>query len=78
MTANPEVRAVPRLLLTPEEAAQVPGIGRTKVYELILDRTLDSVKVDRRGGARQRPWWSSSRPCALPPRDLRVNPVTPP
>jgi len=46
--------------------------------EVGLDRTLESVKVDRRGGARQRPWWSSSRPCALPPRDLRVNPVPPP
>lgn len=45
MTANPEERTMPRLLLTPEEAAQVLGIGRTKVYELILDRTLESVKI---------------------------------
>lgn len=45
MTANPEERTMPKLLLTPEEAAQVLGIGRTKVYELILGQTLDSVKI---------------------------------
>ena len=34
-----------KLLLTPEEAAQVLGIGRTKVYELMLSDALESVKI---------------------------------
>ena len=34
-----------KLLLTPEEAAQVLGIGRTKVYELLLSNALESVKI---------------------------------
>ncbi len=37
--------AVAKLLLTPEEAAQVLGIGRTKVYELLLTNALESVKI---------------------------------
>lgn len=45
MTANPEEHTVPKLLLTAEEAADVLGIGRTKVYELILSRALESVKI---------------------------------
>ena len=36
---------VPRLLLTPEEVAHALGIGRTKVYELMLTNALDSVKI---------------------------------
>jgi excisionase family DNA binding protein len=44
---NPIVEEPPltRLLLTPEEAAQVLGIGRTKVYELMLSNALESVKI---------------------------------
>ncbi len=34
-----------RLLLRPEEAARVLGLGRTKVYELMGSGTLRSVKV---------------------------------
>lgn len=36
-----------KLLLTPEEAAQVLGLGRTKVYEheLMLSDALESVKI---------------------------------
>lgn len=34
-----------RLLLTPEEAAHALGIGRSKVYELMLTSALDSVKI---------------------------------
>lgn len=41
-----------KLLLTPEEAAELLGIGRTKVYELILSRALESVKI---GTARRIP-----------------------
>ena len=40
-----DIRPLERALLTPEEAARVLGIGRSKVYELILDRSLDSVKI---------------------------------
>ena len=34
-----------KLLLTPEEAAEVLGIGRSKVYELLAARQLASVKI---------------------------------
>lgn len=34
-----------RLLLRPEEAARVLGLGRTKVYELMSSGALRSVKV---------------------------------
>lgn len=34
-----------RLLLTPQQAAHALGIGRTKVYELILTNALASVKI---------------------------------
>jgi excisionase family DNA binding protein len=40
------------LLVRPEEAAQVLGIGRTKVYELIRSGALRSVRV---GGLRRVP-----------------------
>ena len=35
-----------KLLLTPEEAATVLSIGRSKVYELIRDGRLASVRID--------------------------------
>ena len=34
-----------KLLLTSDEAAQVLGIGRSKVYELLASRQLGSVKI---------------------------------
>ena len=34
-----------KVLLTPEEVADALGIGRTKVYELILVGVLESVKI---------------------------------
>ncbi|WP_315093228.1 helix-turn-helix domain-containing protein [uncultured Cellulomonas sp.] len=34
-----------KVLLTPDEAARALGISRSKVYELILTRTLESVKI---------------------------------
>jgi excisionase family DNA binding protein len=37
-----------RLALTPEEAAQAIGIGRTKIYELLANGRIRSVKVGRR------------------------------
>jgi excisionase family DNA binding protein len=43
---------VPKLLLTPEEAARALGVGRDKVYELMRLGQLRSVKV---GGSRRVP-----------------------
>jgi excisionase family DNA binding protein len=40
-------RGVEALLLTPEDAAAVLGIGRVTVYELIRLRVLPSVKIGR-------------------------------
>ena len=37
--------SVEKLLLTPEEAAEALGIGRSKVYELMATRRLASVKI---------------------------------
>lgn len=37
---------LPILLVCPEDAARVLGIGRTKVYELIRRGELRSVRVD--------------------------------
>ena len=45
MTVSTQTQAMPKLLLTPEEAAQVLGIGRTKVYELLVSTALESVKI---------------------------------
>ena len=41
-----------KLLLTPVEAAQALGIGRSKVYELLGSRALASVRI---GGCRRVP-----------------------
>lgn len=45
MTVSAQTQTVPKLLLTPEEAAGVLGIGRTKVYELLVSNALESVKI---------------------------------
>jgi excisionase family DNA binding protein len=34
-----------KLLLTPVEAAQALGIGRSKIYELLSSGELDSVRI---------------------------------
>lgn len=36
-----------KLLFTPTEAAAVLGIGRSKIYELLNDGQLTSVRIDR-------------------------------
>ena len=36
-----------QLLLRPEEAAKLLGIGRSKLYELIAAGTIESVLLDR-------------------------------
>jgi excisionase family DNA binding protein len=43
---------LPVLLVRPEDAARVPGVGRTKVYELMRSGALRSVRV---GGLRRIP-----------------------
>jgi excisionase family DNA binding protein len=43
---------LPVLLVRPEDAARVLGVGRTKVYELIRSGALRSVRV---GGLRRVP-----------------------
>jgi excisionase family DNA binding protein len=45
-----ETVAPVRLLFRPEEAAEVLGLGRTKLYELIASGELRSVKI---GSARR-------------------------
>ncbi len=42
---DPEPAAPARLLLTPLEAAKVLGVGRTKLYELLTDGQLESVRI---------------------------------
>lgn len=42
----------PKLLLTPEEAADVLGVGRTKLYELMGEGLIESVRI---GGSRRVP-----------------------
>jgi excisionase family DNA binding protein len=39
---------VPRLALSPEEAALATGIGRTKMYELLASQRIKSIRVGRR------------------------------
>lgn len=41
-----------RLLLTPTEAAEALGIGRSKLYELIRSGVVESVRI---GAARRIP-----------------------
>ncbi len=43
---------VQRLLLTTKEAAEALGIGRSKIYELIMSGELESVRI---GGSRRIP-----------------------
>jgi excisionase family DNA binding protein len=41
------VSDVEKLLLTPEEAAEALSVGRTKVYQLIGEGTLRSVRIGK-------------------------------
>jgi len=42
-----EVTPAAKLLLTPKEAAEVLSLGRTKIYQLIGDGTLGSVRIGK-------------------------------
>jgi excisionase family DNA binding protein len=46
-TPEEEPRAVEKILLTPEEAAEALNISRTKVFELLHMQTLKSVKIGK-------------------------------
>ena len=37
----------PRLLLRVEEAADILGLGRSKVYELLASKQLESISIGR-------------------------------
>ena len=52
MKAGATENELPVLLVRPEDAARVLGVGRTKVYELIRSGALRSVRV---GGLRRIP-----------------------
>jgi excisionase family DNA binding protein len=43
----PDNRTAPRLLLTPEEAADCLSIGRTTVYALMASKQLPSIRIGR-------------------------------
>ncbi len=45
--AQPTYSEPPRVLLTPEEAAQALGISRSKLYELLRAGALESIRIDR-------------------------------
>ena len=36
-----------RLMLKPDEAAEILGLGRSKLYQLLADGTLPSVRLGR-------------------------------
>lgn len=62
-----------RLLLTPEEAAHALGIGRSKVYELMVTSALDSVKI---GTQRRVPMQAvEAYVAALPTDDIWCPPL---
>jgi excisionase family DNA binding protein len=51
-TTRTDERHVPKLLLTPKEAARVLGVGRTTLYELLRTGAVTSVRI---GGSRRVP-----------------------
>lgn len=48
----PNEHLLPRLLLRTEEAAEALGVSRTKIYHLIQEQRLESVRI---GGSRRIP-----------------------
>ena len=46
MTTEAAGSGLPVLLVRPEDAARMLGVGRTKVYELMRSGALRSVKFD--------------------------------
>ena len=77
MTKNPNPRT-DALLVTPEEAAELLSIGRTKLYELMADGTLPSVRIGKSRRVPRRAldelvvslWGdgaSNAKPVAVPP-----------
>lgn len=48
-----EVEHMKKLLLSPRDVGEALGIGQTKVYELLRDGSLGSIKIGR---LRRIPW----------------------
>ena len=46
-TTNRTEMIMERLLLSPEEAAEVLGVGRSRVYDLMRRRELASVRIGK-------------------------------
>ncbi len=67
--------ALPRLLLRPEEAAGVLGVGRTKVFELLGTGQLDSIMVGP--GSRRIPWVALEEYVERARRDAGPGTTTP-
>jgi len=42
---RPRTDPLAKLLVTPEEAAELLSIGRSKLYELLAERAVESVRV---------------------------------
>jgi excisionase family DNA binding protein len=45
---RPPVPFIERITCTIEEACEVSGLGRSRIYELLADGRLEAVKIDRR------------------------------
>jgi excisionase family DNA binding protein len=45
--AAAELYTYPKVLLTVDEAARALSLGRTLVYELVMKREIESIKVGR-------------------------------
>jgi excisionase family DNA binding protein len=59
-----------KLLYRPKEAAQMLGIGRDKLYDLMRSGRLRSVKDGRAGSSPRTRWLNTSR-CWRPRRTRR-------
>lgn len=44
---EPVSRGAPRLLLRPEEGADALGVSRARIYELIAEGRIRSIKIGR-------------------------------
>ena len=61
MTTKAAEDGLPVLLVRPEDAARVLGVGRTKVYELMRSGALRSVRMGGCAVSRSLRWMSSGR-----------------
>jgi excisionase family DNA binding protein len=66
-----------KLPLTPKEATELLGISRSKLYELLRARTIESVKVGDCRRVPKRPWMSTSSVYGAKPLHGRCRPGSP-